>query len=148
MSDPSEQLAHVRTLRPSLGSYLGFCGIWVVLALGYLGLWIGRPGPGLGGGVILAGSVALLSLLWMGGHRIRLGSGALEYRTGFFRVHRVSLNDIAALTTEHQGLSIVGRTIRFPRLRVVTRSGAGSFDINPKPFGRKALASLREFVSL
>jgi hypothetical protein len=142
----SEDLADLaretQVMRPSFGSYLVFCGIWVSLAVAYGLLALSRPGVGFGGGAAIASGAATLSVAWMFGHRIRVSPENLEYRDGFYRTRSVLLRDIESIRHEWQRFELLGRQIGVPRLQVVARGEAKSLQINPKPFSRKDVNAL------
>jgi len=135
-----------RTLRASVGSYIAFCGIWVLLAGAYGHLALRRPGAGLEIGAAIAGLAAGVSILWMSGHRIWVAAGVLHYRDGFFRSRSIPLAEIESIAAGWEGINLLGREIRIPRLRVVARTELQSFQINPKPFSRRSLGQLFDLV--
>jgi hypothetical protein len=134
------------TFRASLGSYLAFCGIWIVLALGYGLLALLRPDNDMRSGILIATIVAIGCVVWMAGHRVRVVSGVLHYRDGLFRSRSVCIADIASLANVWEHRIVLGREIAIPRLIFVGRNGALLFKINPKPFSRKALGALQALL--
>jgi hypothetical protein len=135
-----------RTLRPSAASYLAFCGVWFALAGSYGYLALNRPGGGFGLVATGVGAVALAAVLWISGHRVRIGDGQLHYRSGFFQSRSIRLADIESIVNTWERLNILGREIKIPRVTVNARNQIQSFQINLKPFPRYALKELQALV--
>jgi hypothetical protein len=117
-----------------------------VLAVGYVILAVRKPGLGIENGAIILGSVALMSVLWLGGHRIEVNAGVLRYRDGLFRSRSIRLVDIESLKIAWVDFGFLGRDVGIPRLRVAGRNRRQSFLINPKPFSRQGLKELNEVI--
>ncbi|HEX2871908.1 MAG TPA: hypothetical protein VHP33_11640 [Polyangiaceae bacterium] len=132
-----------RTLRPTVGSYLVFCGAWIVLGSLYVFLAWSRPGVGAWKGATITFASAFAAVLWISGHRIRIGGGMLHYRNGFFHSRSIALSDIKTIVHVWEPVITLGREIKVPRLRVCAHDQALSFSINSKPFSREALAELQ-----
>lgn len=130
-----------------MGSYLVFCGAWIVLGGLYVFLAWARPGVGAWKGAMITFSAALAAVLWISGHRIQIANGMLHYRNGFFRSRSIRLEDITSLASVWEPVITLGKEVKVPRLRVLANDNAQSFSINSKPFSREALTVLREAVS-
>jgi hypothetical protein len=134
------------TIRATLTSYILLCGIWIILASGYLILSYRSQGENLESGAIIAGGVGLLWGIWLRGFRISLSNKTLEYRDGFYRSSRLHISQIVKIKSEWVAWGVLGRKIRIPRMAVIAQDEEESILINPKPFGRNELRLIREML--
>ncbi len=129
------------TIRATLSSYIVLSGIWVVLSMGYWGLYFWKPGPGLINIALLTGGIAILWWCWLNGFRLTLSEVDLVYRDGFYRTNRIPLEDVKEHRFTWMKRKVLSRSFQTPILIVSSKHGNPAMLINPKPFSR---AGLRE----
>lgn len=134
------------TMRAAPSSYLVLCGVWVLIALGYLALSLRNPSSGLGKGAAIAGTVAFLWWLWLQGFKIKITQSFLEYRDGFFKSFRIPLSEIDQLKDASIEWRTLGRRIRAPRLLVINNDQRVAISINTKPFRLADLQKIRMVI--
>ena len=134
-------------IRATRSSYVALCGIWVVLSVGYCGLFIWKPGPGLINVALLTGGIGILWGCWLRGFRLALTESELIYRDGLYRTSRIPLADVKGHRFDWAERKILNRTIATPVLVVSSRQGGHDLIINPKPFNLRGLHGLLDALS-
>jgi hypothetical protein len=120
-------------------SYILLGGIWFILCILNIYLWITKPTAGTQVPAIITGVVGSLFCLWLYGFKMSLNEKFFEYRNGFFRTHRLYRKNITGLKNTY----IKSRGIEIPRPTITSIDG-DNIILNLKPFDRNVFKILDE----
>ena len=121
-------------------SYILLGGIWFILCILNIYLWIIKPTAGTHAPAIITGVVGSLFCLWLYGFRMTINEKFFEYRNGFFRTRRLDRKDITGL--KHTYISGRGG-MKLPRPTITSING-NDIIVNPKPFDNNIFKILEE----
>ena len=135
-----------KEIRAVLSSYIALDGIWIVLAVAYIFASIKSPGKSWEIGAVILAICSILWALWLRGFKLTVTDKYLEYRDGFYRISKISLEDVKEMKHKWVQWKNLGWTLSIPRIAVITKDRKTAFLINDKPFGINDLAMIRNMV--
>lgn len=133
--------------RASYSGYVVLCGIWVLLLIANLIIWLREENAG--DALLLAtfaGLMATLFATWLAGFCIVIGCGKFRYRNGLYQWSECELDDIRSAKTTWISWRVLTRALKVPRLVVTDRNG-NSILVNIKPFSRKDSRVVNEILN-
>lgn len=122
-------------------AYVVLTGVWFVLSVGYLLLYLRSGAESLLGGAGIALIPAFGFSLWLRGFLIVIEGSSLIYRDGLYRRSELLLDEALTVETTWVSWPLFGSQLGLPRLVLRSRTGA-SVVINTKPFRKADLRSM------
>ncbi len=140
--DPAERLQFAA----GIGAYVVLTGIWYLLAIFYLMLYLkgGAPNVMLGGAI--AALVGFGMTGWLSGFKLVIDGTSLEYRDGFYKMTKFEVCDIVCVRMVRVFWPLFGPRLSVPRLEIRSKTD-DIILINTKPFRRNDFQQFRRKIN-